>query len=95
MGYWSEKMINDASIRQTALDILVEAGTLQTCEYHEGNYFEGTGDLTAAYKLANFQLSQEGGAPPEQRRELTDAIKAAHPENSINNRCEECNDPKR
>jgi hypothetical protein len=95
MGYWSEKMINDAAIRQTALDILVEAGTLQMCEYHEGNYFEGSGDLEAAYRLANYQLTQNGGATPSERRELTDAIKAAYPENSINNRCEECHDPRR
>jgi len=84
-------MINDASTRHAALDILWDAGTLQTCGRH-GTYFNGSEDLTAAYKLANYKLTQEGGATPGERRAMTDAIKAAYEDNSILTECERCHD---
>lgn len=91
MGYWSEKQIDDQARYTFALEILCETGTLETCERH-GTYFEGNGDLTAAYKLANYKLSEDGGASPEERRALTDAIKAAYEENGVATRCERCAD---
>lgn len=90
MSYWSEKQLQEDGVNQTALSILVKAGTLSQCEPH-GTHYQGTGDVTAAYKLANYTLS-EGGADvtAEQRRELTDAVKAAYADHEHMTRCEEC-----
>lgn len=90
MSYWSEKQLQEDGVNQTALSILVKAGTLSRCDPH-GTHFQGSGDVTAAYKLANYSLS-EGGADVSAatRRELTDAIKAAYVENEFMTRCEEC-----
>lgn len=95
MGGAKDEMIRQQELYQAALGVLVKAGTLEECEYHEGTYFEGSGDLTAAYKLANYDISQQGGAEPSDRREFTDTIKKAYEENSFATRCERCNDPNR
>jgi Bacteriophage lambda ea8.5-related domain len=95
VGRAKDQWIHEQDLYQAALGVLVEAGTLQECEYHEGIFFQGSGDLTAAYKLANYQISKEGGAEPGERRDLTDAIKKAYGENSFSDRCERCHDPKR
>jgi hypothetical protein len=90
MAYWSEKELQEYGVTQTALSILVAAGTLSQCEPH-GTHFQGSGDLTTAYKYANASLS-EGGADisADTRRELTDAVKAAYAEHEFMTCCEEC-----
>jgi len=87
---------NEAALRQGALAILVEAGTFQECDYHAGNFFQGTCDLAAAFTLANAQLAKGSFGPPslETRKALMDAIKKAYGENLFFDRCERCHDRK-
>lgn len=89
MGYHSEKMIEDAARYQWALAILCEVGAIHQCLVH-GFYFNGSGDLTAAYKLANYRLTEDGGADPGDRRAMTDAIKKAYMESSCLDQCDRC-----
>jgi hypothetical protein len=68
MGSQKEKWINEMSLRRGALKILVEAGTLQECQHHEGNFFQGTADIAVAFTLANSVLSQEASVEAGERR---------------------------
>ncbi len=90
MVNWFEKQLEKGGVTPTALSILVKAGTLERCEGH-GTHFQGSGDLTAAYRLANLSLS-EGGADLSvaERNELTEAIKVAFGEHENMTRCEVC-----
>jgi hypothetical protein len=58
MWFRSEKKIDVAALQQSALAILVHAGTLRECEHHKGSYIQGTCDLAAAYTLANAQFTK-------------------------------------
>ena len=77
---------------QMGLELCVEAGVLEECEFHEGTYFQGNSELEEAYKLANVKISRgEFGEPrKENRKEVTDAIKLAYDDNSFALQCYQC-----
>ncbi len=97
MGSPSENQIDDEALRQSALAILVEAGTFQECDYHAGSLFQGTCDLDAAFTLANLQFAKGtfGPANFDVRKRLMDAVKKAYGENLFFDRCERCHDRKK
>lgn len=74
------------------VQLCLEAGALEECEFHEGTYFQGHAEVEDAYKLANAQISRGefGEATPEKRREITDAIKTAYDDNSGASQCYQC-----
>jgi len=70
-------------MRDTALEILFEAGVLRRCPIHEDSILSGSADIEAAYKLANYLFtkgSEEWGLPHifQDRREMTDTIKEVY-----------------
>jgi hypothetical protein len=70
----------------------VKAGTLARCEGH-GTHFQGSGDLAAAYRLADHSLPEDSAdVGSAERRELTDAIKVAFGEHENLIRCEQCSE---
>lgn len=83
MGGMSEKQIEDQQRASLALDILCHAGTLARCEYHEECSFIASGDVEAAYKLANHQFSHGEHQAFGDRRTMTDAIKAVFDEHGV------------
>lgn len=61
-----------------ATEIAIEAGVLERCEYCEANVFQGGEEVEEAYKLGNTKFTQgELDGTFADRREMTDAIKAA------------------
>jgi hypothetical protein len=77
---------------QMGVELCLEAGALEECEFHEGTYFQGEAEVEEAYKLANAKISRgELGDPtPDKRREITDAIKDAYNDNSAAIECNQC-----
>ncbi|MDP2372131.1 hypothetical protein [Reyranella sp.] len=75
-----------------AIGYLVSLGVLEECEPHEGTYFDGSGDLTGAYKKANTDISN--GTIPlrkgQTRTDITDLLKAAYDDNSGVSKCPIC-----
>ena len=92
MWFRSAKKIDVAALRQSALSVLVQAGTLRECEHHKGSYIQGTCDLAAAYTVANAEFTKGTFGPmsSEFRNGLIDAIKKAYGENMFFDRCEKC-----
>lgn len=63
--------------RQVAINIAVEAGVLEPCQFHDDTLLEGGSDIEDAYKLGNFKWSKgELSNAFESRREMTDIIKS-------------------
>lgn len=75
-----------------AVRICIDAQTLQLCDWCESEVFEDTGDLEAAYRLANSRWTQ-GRHQYEQvfgtRRYMTDCIKQACEEH-CGDECSHC-----
>lgn len=71
---------------EAARQIAVDAGVIDTCEYHSDVYIEGREDIESAYKLGNVRFTQgELAGVFESRREMTDLILEA-----FNDSGEEC-----
>jgi hypothetical protein len=92
MGYWKNKAMEAEEDYDWARSLLVEVGALEECEYHEGTFFEGNEEVTAAYKLANARITsgdyklKEG----QTRRNVTDLILAVYQDNSALSSCPIC-----
>lgn len=92
MGLMKRIAMAEEAAYDQARDFLVEAGTLEECENHPGTFFDGDGDLEAAYKRANAGISN-GKIPlgqGETRRAYTDRLKAVYEDNSGLDGCPEC-----
>ena len=73
MGGAKRMMEENESKRAVALEIALEAGVLEQCEFHEDCIFEGGEEIEAAYKLGNSKMSKgDLGDVFESRREMTD-----------------------
>jgi hypothetical protein len=79
MGFMKHEMERISALKGTALSVLVKAGTLKECELHEGYFWEGSGNLVAAYKLANYMITK-GEIDVDDRREFSDIIKKTYEE---------------
>ena len=92
MGQMKRLMEDQWTLRAIAVGVLVHVGALKECEWHEGYYFDGSGDLEAAYRAANAKITGgEIGLPGDMsRRNLTDEIKEAYEEFSAVNGCTYC-----
>lgn len=91
----AKRMMEEQEARyQMGLELCVEAGAIEECEFHEGTYFQGHEDVEAAYRLANAQISagKLGEATAQHRREVTDAIKKAYDDNAGAHTCYQCED---
>ena len=64
-----------------AIEIALDARVLRKCEYHE-TLMPGGHDIQAAYKLGNARITA-GQYRGYDRREMTDAIKKAVEDNSL------------
>jgi len=90
MGVVKEAMLQAEDNRRWALEVLAEAEVLGVCEAH-GEYYQGTEEVEEAYKLANRKITAgEGPFAPNERREATDAIKAAYEEHNFIADCPSC-----
>ena len=71
------------ALRGMALSLLLEVGALQECEIDEGGYYDGDGDLEAAYRLGNSKITQGEIELPlnTTRRAFTDIIKSVYDDN--------------
>jgi hypothetical protein len=80
------------AVRQDALDLLLETGVLEECKDHEGTYYDGSGDLEAAYKAANAKVTKGELSLPGNmgRRDFTDVVKAVYEDNSGLESCPTC-----
>ena len=92
MGYWKEKAAEDAEMYEWARMFLCEAGVLEECENHEGTFFDGSGDIEAAYKIANARITSGEIvlAKGQTRRDLTDLLKSVYEDNSSLSNCPVC-----
>jgi hypothetical protein len=90
MGVAKREMEDHEAKFGAALDIAIQAGVLEQCEFHDGCIFELSGDLDAAYKLGNsrFTAGKLNGTFAS-RREMTDLIKEAVESNSADE-CPSC-----
>jgi hypothetical protein len=71
---------------RVAMGIVIAAGVVKRCEFHEDCLFMGDADKGSAYKLGNYKFSKDELAHVfETRNEMNDAIKAAIEE------CARCN----
>jgi hypothetical protein len=77
--------------RSVAIRIAVEAGVLKVCEYHPDFLYAGSAEKESAYKLGNYKFTKdELKAVFSDRREMTDAIKAAIDEWDFSEKCARC-----
>ena len=92
MGGMKRMMEEQEARYHWARDFLVEVGTLQACELHEGDFFDGDGDLERAYKVfnarvTNGQITIEDGLT---RRDMTDTLKEVYHDNNGPDSCNSC-----
>lgn len=73
MGQTKRLMEEQQQLQYVALCVMCEAGTLVECEWHEGTYLDGGGDVMDAYKRAAHQL-KSGEISGYSQREVTDKI---------------------
>jgi hypothetical protein len=92
MGLTKRLLEEREDLRTTAVGILCDVGALKECEFHDGIYFEGDGDLEGAYRLANSRISKGELELPDDmtRRNFTDEIKKAYEELSLTEACWAC-----
>ncbi len=77
MGRIKHMMAEHENKRQFALEITIEAGVLETCEFHEDVVFEGRNDIEEAYRLGNKKYTDNKlSGVFASRREMTDFIKS-------------------
>lgn len=78
MGFAKRQMELEQQQWMVAQEIAVDAGVLERCEYHNEVYDALAGDYTPAYMRGNrlFSSGELNGVFSD-RREMTDAIKAA------------------
>jgi len=90
MGMAKRIMMEEEQQRGVAIEIAVEANVLEQCEFHDDTFFEGSEDITEAYKLGNAKISRgelEGGF--DDRTQMTDLIKEVVEENCADE-CPSC-----
>ena len=88
-----KRLLEDAEhLSALALQVNVEAQSLEECEYHEGVYYEGSADVEDAYRLANWQITSKKMQLPYgvTRRDFTDEIKSVYEDNSGISSCYCC-----
>ncbi len=92
MGRAKDEMMQREEDLNWAISYLVGLGVLDECEAHEGTYFDGSGDITAAYKQANADITS--GAIElrngQTRSDITDLLKSAYEDNSGLTECAIC-----
>jgi hypothetical protein len=77
--------------QRVATRIAVEAGVLKVCEYHSDFLFAGPAEKESAYKLGQWKFSNDQLKDVfDDRREMTDAIKAAIEEWEHCEKCARC-----
>ena len=76
--------------RSRAIDIAVESNVLEQCEFHDDTVFEGSKDITEAYKLGNAKFSRgDLDGDFDDRTQMTDLIKEVVEENCADE-CPSC-----
>jgi hypothetical protein len=91
----AKQLIEDReTLRGIAIDVLCGVGAIDECEFHDGTYFDGNGDLEAAYKLVNAKISDGEFKLPSGMtcRDLMDAIKNAYEDLSLAESCWACDE---
>ncbi len=89
----AKRTLEDREARYAeALHLLLEVGALKECENHPGTYMDGSGDLVAAYKLANSRITAGAMEVPSggSRKDVTDMIEAVYGDNSGLSVCPSC-----
>ncbi len=90
MGIAKRDCEDHSNRREEALQILIGAGVLETCEFHGDSILEGSGVIENAYKLANSKFSDgELSDIFETRTEMTDLIKEVEQE-YLTSECGQC-----
>lgn len=91
MGMAKRLLEDQWTLGAMAERVLCDVGAVKECEFHEQIYFDGNGDLEAAYKLANSRITSgmelSGGM---RRRDFTDKIKEVYEELSCAHSCWAC-----
>lgn len=74
------------------LQICIEVGAIEECEYHPGSYYDGGGDVEDAYRLAASRVKSGKieTSSTETQRTITDAVKAAYEDNYHADGCMSC-----
>ncbi len=92
MGQAKRLMEEVEELRCEAMRVLLDVGTLKECEYHDGEYFEGSSDVEEAYKAANARITAGKIVLPRgtTRRDFTDIIKDVYEQYSALSGCSAC-----
>jgi hypothetical protein len=92
MGFAKRQMEEAEELRSEAMRVLLHVGALEECEYHTGEYFEGSSDVEEAYKAANSRITADKIVLPHgtTRRDFTDIIKGVYDDNSNLSGCSAC-----
>ena len=90
MGIAKRMMEENEQQLGVAINIAVEADVLAQCEFHNDVFFEGSEDITEAYKLGNAKFSRgELEGDFDDRTQMTDLIKEVVEENCADE-CHSC-----
>ena len=92
MGITKRQMEEDEARHQMGIELCIEAGALEECEYHPGSIYSGDEEVEEAYKLANARASKGQIEISERftRRDLTDYVKKAYEDNCWATECMSC-----
>lgn len=74
MGMAKKEMERQEEVRFRAIEVAIEAGVLERCEYHEDTVMSTGNDPRDAYRLANSKYAV-GANDRRLYREFMDAIK--------------------
>jgi len=86
MGVMKRMMEDHEAKWETGIWTALEAGVLGQCQFHDDAIYEGSEDITEAYKLGNAKFtSGELSGVFDNRREMTDTIKEV-----VDHPAEEC-----
>ncbi len=78
MGYAKNRAMEDEEKLEIATEIAVRARVLARCQQHGYVFIGGNGDITNAYKLANYLITKRDplvAVFENNRAELTDLVK--------------------
>lgn len=89
MGGAKRDMEEQEAMYGLGLNICVEAGAIEECEFHPGSFYEGQEDVVEAYKLAA-RNTKAGAYGDLSQTDVTDAVKQAYEDNCGIDYCSSC-----
>jgi hypothetical protein len=92
MGITKRHLEEQEFMQSQALTVLMRVDAIEQCDFHDGCYFEGSGDVADAYPVANAMINRGEIELPDgmSRSEFSQLIKDTFEEYYVLDECSYC-----